>query len=399
MAPFRDRLGEYQYISKNVQIEYIDPDKQPALARQLQIQSYGTVAIQHQGRIERVTGTSEQDITNGIIKAVQGQQRKVYFVQGHGEHDPASADERAGYSAVSEALKRDNFLVEPLPLLQKLEVPADAAVLVIAGPTSDLPPPELDVLRKYLAGGGKLLVLVDPVIGAESAPLTNLVAFAAEWGIEIADNVVVDPNPVGQLLGLGPDSPVSGPPYPTHAITDRFRLNTAYPLVRSVTPAATPPSGRTAQTVVNSGPSSWGETDLKALTERRPVRFDEGSDRRGPVSLAAAVSAPVADAPPPPATPGAEPPPRPETRLAVFGDSDFAANLGINIQGNADLFLNTVNWLVQQENLIAIRPKQPDDRRVTLTAEQQQWVSWFSVLLLPGAVIAAGVYTWWRRRG
>jgi ABC-type uncharacterized transport system involved in gliding motility auxiliary subunit len=400
MAPFRDRLGEYTYTSKNLQVEYIDPDKQPAMARQYQIQNYGTVAVEHQGRTERVTGTSEQDITNAIIKAVQGQQRKVYFVTGHGEHDPGSSDERAGYSAISEALKRDNFLVESLPLLQKLDIPADAAALVVAGPTTDLLQPELDALRKYVGRGGKLMLLVDPVIGPNAKPLSNLVAFAAEWGIEIADNIVVDPNPVGQLLGLGPDSPVAGPPYPAHAITERFRLNTAYPLVRSVLPATTAPPGRTAQTIVNSGPSAWGETDLKALTERRPVKFDEGADRQGPVSLAAAVSAPAADAATPtPAAAGAEAPPKPESRVAVFGDSDFAANLGIGIEGNADLFLNTVNWLVQQENLIAIRPKQPDDRRVTLTAEQQQWVAWFSVLLLPGAVIAAGVYTWWRRRG
>ncbi len=402
MAPFRDRLGEYTYTSKNVQVEYIDPDKQPALARQYQIQSYGTIAVEHQGRIERVTGTGEQEITNAIIKAVQGQQRKIYFVAGHGEHDPASADERTGYNAIAEALKRDNFLVESLPLLQKLDIPADAAALVIAGPTSDLLQPELDALRKYLGRGGKLLLLIDPVIGPEAKALANLVSFAAEWGIEIGNNVVVDPNPVGQLLGLGPDSPIAGPPYPGHAITERFRLNTAYPLVRSVSPATTAPAGRTAQTIVNSGPSSWGETDLKAITARQPVKPDDGVDKTGPVPLAAVVSVTAPDAPAPPAAkPGStEPPaPKPETRVAVFGDSDFAANLGINIEGNADLFLNTVNWLVQQENLIAIRPKQPDDRRVTLTAEQQRWVAWFSVLLLPGAVIATGVYTWWRRRG
>ena len=65
-------------------------------------------------------------------------------------------------------------------------------------------------------------------------PLTNLVALAAEWGIEVGNNVVVDQNRVGQLLGLGPDSPVAGPPYPAHPITERFRLNTAFPLARSV---------------------------------------------------------------------------------------------------------------------------------------------------------------------
>ena len=173
------------------------------------------------------------------------------------------------------------------------------------------------------------------------------------------------------MLGLGPDSPIAGPPYPAHAITERFRLNTAYPLVRSVSPATTAPPGRTAQTIVNSGPSSWGETDLKAMTDRAAGQTRRGRGQDGPgVARRRRVGRP-------PRTrrhrrrrspARTEPPaPKPETRVAVFGDSDFAANLGINIEGNADLFLNTVNWLVQQENLIAIRPKQPDDRRVTLT--------------------------------
>ena len=63
--------------------------------------------------------------------------------------------------------------------------------------------------------------------------------------------------------------------------------------------------------------------------------------------------------------------PKPETRVVVVGDSDFAANAGLGIQGNRDLFMNTIGWLSQQENLIAIRPKNPEDRRITLTATQQ----------------------------
>ena len=87
-----------------------------------------------------------------------------------------------------------------------------------------------------------------------------------------------------------------------------------------------------------------------------------------------------------------------ETRVAVIGDSDFAANAGLGIQGNRDLFLNTIGWLSQQENLIAIRAKEPDDRRITLTATQQNNILWLSLLIIPGFIFASGVYTWWRRR-
>ena len=82
----------------------------------------------------------------------------------------------------------------------------------------------------------------------------------------------------------------------------------------------------------------------------------------------------------------------------MFGDSDFAANGGLGIQGNRDLFMNIVGWLSQQENLISIRPKEADDRRITLTATQQNNIIWLSLLIIPGFIFAPGVYTWWRRR-
>ena len=82
----------------------------------------------------------------------------------------------------------------------------------------------------------------------------------------------------------------------------------------------------------------------------------------------------------------------------VVGDSDFVANNVLGIRGNSDLFLNMVNWLAQQENMIAIRPRQPDDRRITLTADQQRRIVWLSMLLVPGLILGSGVYTWWQRR-
>jgi len=121
-------------------------------------------------------------------------------------------------------------------------------------------------------------------------------------------------------------------------------------------------------------------------------------DRPGPISLAVAVSAPVPGQTADEGEKKDEAAPKPEIRLAVVGDSDFVANYTGEIRGNADLFLNTVNWLAQQENLIAIRPKQPQDRRLTMTLTQQRNVFWLSVLVLPGIIIGSGVYTWWRRR-
>jgi ABC-type uncharacterized transport system involved in gliding motility auxiliary subunit len=263
----------------------------------------------------------------------------------------------------------------------------------------------VDALRRYLNQGGKVLFMLDPPEG-EGARTPNLSGLIKEWGIELGDNVVVDQSGMGQLLGTGPGMPVAAS-YPTHPITDNFNVISAFPLARSVTAVSGGSSGRFAQPFVETSSESWAESDLKALAAGTRVGFDENAgDKRGPISIAAAVSA---DAPeqgsttprPEPAAdgkPAAADAPKRQARVAVFGDSDFAANGALGIPGNRDLFLNAVNWLAQQENLIAIRPREAEDRRVTLTAESQRFTFYLTVLIVPALVIGAGVFTWWRRR-
>jgi ABC-type uncharacterized transport system involved in gliding motility auxiliary subunit len=395
---FRDRLDEYQYASKQVATEYIDPVKQPSRANQYQVQQLGTVVFEYDGRTERVTSDGEQELTNGLIKVVQGKQLKVYFVQGHGEKSTEGSD-RDSYGTIAKSLGSENYTVESLVLAQQKDVPADASVLVIAGPKTDFFAPEVDMLKRYLAKGGKVLLLIDPPDKAGGSDLTSLTALLKDWAIEVGNNVVVDVSGMGQLLGTGPEVPVAAK-YQPHAITDRFNLLTAYRLARSVAPAQGGASGKFPQTLVETSPNSWAETDIKTLNTSGQVQRDlDKGDKAGPVSLAAAVSSPATDVPAPAA--GAKPednPNKPETRLVVFGDSDFASNAWLGIQGNRDLFMNSVNWLAQQENLIAIRPRDPEDRRITLTADQQERIFWLTVFIIPGLILLAGVHTWWRRR-
>lgn len=408
---FRDRLDEYAYVSSQVNVEYIDVDRSPVRARQYEVQAYGTIVFDYEGRIERTTSNSEQELTNALIKAVEGEERTVYFVQGHGERDP-EGDDRDGYRAVRDALGRDNFRVESVVLAQTGEVPADATVMVVAGPSTDLLPAEADLLRDYLEGGGKLLLMLDPPDTEDDPPQPNLTALAGEWGIELGTDVVVDASGVGQLLGTDASVPVAAT-YPPHAITDGFNLLTAFPLARSVRPATGGVSGRTGVVVVETGARSWAEADLSQLATGEVTLDEDAGDVPGPVPIATVVSQTIEEPEPAPDDEDAdgaadsnagdtdadddEPPL--EARLAVFGDSDFASNSAVGIQGNRDLALNTINWLAQQENLIAIRPREPEDRRITLTADQQARVYWLSLLLLPGFIAGAGIYTWWGRRG
>ncbi len=392
---FRSRLEEYQYVTKQLQVEYVDPEKRPSLAERLKESALGTVVLEYDGRVQRVTSDAEQDLTNGLIKVVQGQQPKVYFVTGHGERDLNGSD-GAGYGGIAEQLKSDNFLTEPLVLLQQ-DIPADAAVVVLAGPKSDFLEPEIGKLKAYLAKGGKLMVLIDPPANVEAPPLVNLIALLKDWSVEVGNNAVLDP--MSQLRGTQADVPVAAQ-YPYHQITNTFRLLTAYPYSRSVKPIEGAPAGRTATSFVLSGRNSWAESDLKTLTTKGEAtpEFDKG-DVQGPISLAVAVSAPVEGAAPPPPADGPDANPnKPETRLVVVGDSDFAANSVAGIPGNQDMFLNMVNWLAQQENLISVRPRSPEDRRITMTAGQDRVIAWFTMAILPGLVFLAGIQTWWRRR-
>ncbi|NOT28614.1 MAG: GldG family protein [Acidobacteria bacterium] len=390
---FRGRLTEYTYNSPQVSVDYIDPDTRPVVAREFDIQAYGTVVIDYMGKRERVTSDTEQELTNGLIKAMSTMERKVYFLQGHGEKEP-NRTERDGYSAVSGSLRRDNYAVERLVLAQQKEVPADATVVLIAGPTTDLLDTEAEAIRRYLAKSGKLMVMLDPLLGPQAAPLPNLEGIVKEWGVTLGNNVVVD------LSGATNDPSIAvAATYPMHAITERFATLTIYPLARSITPVEGGVDGHTAQTIVETSRQSWAESNLASLSGEGGVSMDEASgDKVGPISLGVVVSSAGATPEGAPATQATGETLKPETRVVVFGDSDFPSNAYAGVPGNMNFFANAISWLAQQENLIAIRPTEAQDRRVTMTARQQTSVFWASIVVMPALVFLAGIYNWWRRR-
>ncbi|MGH9347209.1 MAG: GldG family protein [Vicinamibacterales bacterium] len=394
----RERLTQYDYASDRVSIEYVDGDRDPARTKQYEVQSYPTLVVDYKERTEKVTTIDEREITGAVIRAVTGQQRKLYFVQGHGEKDPSGTD-GAGYAGIAGLLTGDNIIVEPLVLTQHKDVPDDATVLAITGPTADFLDTEMEALRRYLDRGGRLLMMLDPAIGDRDQPLPKLTALAKEWGIEVGNDVVLD------LSGRSTTATfaVAAPPYPPHPITDGYRISTVFPLARSVAPVATPPDGRTVQRLVETAPAAWAETDVKQLRAGGQPELDpESGDKPGPVGMAATVTT---TAPEPPAADAEkadaekkEPATPPQTRIAVFGDSDFGSNAYAGTVGNADFFMNAVNWLTAQETLIAIRPREPGDSRLTITPQQVAAVWWFSVLLVPAIIVGTGVYAWSRRR-
>jgi ABC-type uncharacterized transport system involved in gliding motility auxiliary subunit len=307
--------------------------------------------------------------------------KKVYFVQGHGEKDPADT-ERTGYSAAKKALEDQGYKVDILNLVSEGKVPADAKVLVIAGPKSELLDKEVEIVNNFMNGGGSVLAMVDP------SPQASLAPFLKSWGVTPDNDVVLDVSGVGRMMGAGPSVPLVRQ-YETHKITDRFRQMTFFPLARSIEASKETASGVTVEPLFKSNQASWGEMDMKELKSGE-VAFDEKTDLKGPLPLAVAVSKEI--------KPASDSAPATRARLVVVGNSDFAVNPYLVQAGNGHLFQNMVSWLAQDEDLISIRPKSPQDRRIDMSQSRFSTLRLLNLILLPGAVLVAGIAVYVKRR-
>ncbi len=371
-----------------------DPDRSPGLARRYGIETYGTLVMQSGDKSEKVLDAEEERLTNALVKVTRAGNPVIYGVKGHGERDLSSA-ERTGLSQAKEQMQKANYTVKELELARTGTVPADAAVVIVPGPKNDLLPPELLALDEYLARGGRVLFMADPL------QADGVAKYLAKYGVTLGNDLVVEPSPIGQLFGVGPEVPLVTR-YEQHSITkDMGNVMTGFPLTRSVTPAVKPPRGLRATALARTSRDSWGETDLEGLRRGQPARKDS-TDTQGPVSVLTAVTiepAPSAKADSKaPSKSEDEAGKNPEGRLVVLGTSTFASNQALGFQGNRDLLLNIVAWLAGQEGEIAIRPKDTRQNPIALTAAESKSVLLLSILVLPGVVMVAGIWQVVRRR-
>lgn len=429
-GPTIELFESYADQTDRIVWEVIDPEADPVRAGAYQASAeagipFGTVVVAAADRQERVAAPQEQDITNAIVRLLKGETKKIYFTTGHQE--PSLEETGAGgLAAIRSRLEESNYEVEELPLLASVEagevtLPEDAAVVIVAGPRRDLLPEEAEALSTHVRSGGKLMLLLDPPEPPDlEDQRTALLDLAGEFGVPPAGDVVLDASGVGQLFGFGIEVPLAAS-YGFHAITRGFETSaTVFPLAQSLIPAAFEerPEGTQAYELVLTSEASWGERNGAEL-ESGEVTPDE-ADRTGPLTLAVAVTVTTGEPAPDNAGPdgspadgrledpgGPEDPqeagpaasPEPEGRLVVVGDSDFVTNnLALAPLGNADLFLNMVSWLAEDEDLIAIRPRDPEDRRITMTAAQLRNTVLFSLVFLPGFWLIWGLAVWWSRR-
>ncbi len=367
----RDAMQEFRSLSPKISYERIDPLEKPQLAKQYEVRSMGETIVTSGTRTEHLTSTSEQELVNAILKVTREKLKNICFVEDHNEKSIAASGPE-GLSAVNGGLKNQNYETKAVSIVSA-EVPTDCEVLVVAGPKKPLFPSEVRNISKYLDAGGKVLLLLD----ADTDPQVGELLKA--WNIALGNDLVLDVSGVGRLLGLGAAAPITRD-YGAHPITkDLGRAMTVFPTARSVKPADASKTDISLTELLKTSGASWAETDLK----NPQAEFNEGKDTKGPISLGVAASKKVGNK---------------EARLVVIGDSDFASNQYVNQQANGDLFLNTINWLAQDEDLISIRPKASTNRTISLTETQKNLIWLLTTIFLPALVIVTGGYIWWKRR-
>jgi ABC-type uncharacterized transport system involved in gliding motility auxiliary subunit len=388
----QDLLEEYTYRTRKMTVRYVDPDKNPAEVRRYNVTELGTLVVESGKQEQRVNSGDEEAITNALIKVTSDKERIVYGTTGHGEHD-FNDNDRGGLSALKTALEKQNYVVKPLAL--SAGVPADASAVLIAGPQKPFLEAEVKMISDWVDRGGRLLLMQDPGVDPGFA------AMLAGFGAAVRKDVVIDK--VSQLFGGDariPMVPADGYDR-SHPITKTFDYQTMYPLASSLDIKEPSPPDVTAVKLARTSEMSWGEVNEEEFRSGH-IQLDD-KDTRGPITLAAAferkTAAPAAaPASTPASTDAAEKPAAPGARLVLFGDGDFASNNYFNAGGNGDLALNAVAWLVEQGELMSIRPKSSTPRIAILSAPQVFYYFWTIVAIAPLCIALAGVAIWWRRK-
>ena len=398
----KELLSRYEAVSPKLKVEFIDPERDPLrtkqLAQEFGVSAANTVVFASGGRKKYVTSDQladydysgmqtgqppklkgfkgEEQFTAAVLAVVSPKVPKVYFVTGHGEHDPDSVGED-GMSQLRELLKRDNLEVSKATLLSG-SVPADCDLLVIAGPRTPLTDPEKSALSGYLEKGGRALVLLDPVLGAQQRP-SGLEEFVKAYGVQVNNDLVIDP---ARKLPFFDVSAVYVTDFRSHPAVDGLQgLAVLLPVARSVT--TTTAQGATSTILLTTSDKGWGETNLDLLIRTGQAQKD-AKDTPGPVALGVAAQS--------------EKDKDRGWRLVVFGNSAFVTNAQIANAGNVNLGLNTVNWLAKQEQALGIAPRSPEQVQLFLSANQMRTVFLISLVGLPVFAVALGVAVWWRRR-
>ena len=379
----RDLLDRYANLSSKVHLTYIDPEKKPQLAKANGVRTYPVLTLETGTRRQEAKTVSEEEVTGALVRALKGAERIVCVAQGTGEHE-IGASTPDGAALSKELLERNNYKTQELNLLRKPEVPKECNVLLINGPRQEYVEPAVNAIKAYVEGGGRALLALDPPLrlkGDDVAENAGLTKMLGDWGAAPQKDLVIDLNPISQVFGFSA-AVVLIQKYDTHAIVREMRgAPTAFPLARSL--EVKNGDKTTVEKLFETSDDSFATPNL-ASAEVNP---NDKNNKKGPLTLAAAGTYNSGQA-------------SGNGRFVVVGSSSWLQNnlLGGRNFANRDLFLNMMNWLSSDEDLISIRPKEPENRPIMMTARQMSLLLYTSLLALPLIILAAGLSVWWRRR-
>lgn len=357
--------------------QFINPDRDPQAAINAGITGDGKILLQMGDRQEIIAFASETEILKGMLRLLNPGTNVVYFLTGHGERDIEQAGE-ASMTRAKTTLESKNYTVKALNLLAENQIPEDASLIVIGGPLQPVSDEEVNLLKEYLANGGSLIVMEDPTalteFGDAGDPLADMLA--QDWGITFNNDIVIDLN--------SPQPTTAAAAYydSAHPVTVNMNnLVAFFPFTRSFTLASAMESA-TLTPLVQTNERSWGETDFQSLTQGGVEVGMDPTEAQGPLTLAVAGENPTTGG-----------------RVVVFGTSNFAVDQIFDAYGNGDMFVNSVDWSAEQEDLANITPKTPTERTFKIPG-QFQWIAILlgSVFVIPGLVVLAGVSSWLSRR-
>ncbi len=413
---FLDQCAQH---TSHLKIEYLDPQIERARLEGLNIthaSTQGTIVIRCGNRQKVITlqGGSprleERDFTNSLINVIRDATPKVYFLTGHGERSVIDPDKDKGGTLFKSLLEGEAYQVDRCAIMiSKPEVPADCDVLVIdglgvAGPQSDLHPEEIRAIQAFMDRGGRLLILLDPwqkVIAGQNQVEQLLPWLEQRYGVIVGNDMAISPTSKWTVeftadTSLFDDGKQSQPAFmgsfsAEHGITARFDQKILFSAARTVRLADTMPPKTAGTELLRTTPDFYAETDLATLAGQGKASRGPG-ETNGPLSMAVAVTAKTS------ALIGDTGQTR-DARLVVVGDSDFASNGQIaSIPGNFNFILNTMAWLTENEDLIAIRPTGKQAPPVILSDYDQRAIVWIAVLGTVQAVAVAGMIAFVLRR-
>jgi len=373
---FQDLAKEYSRRSDNINVTLVNPDEEPGIAKKYAVNEYGSVIVSRGDKVVKlrltdpITGgilnNSEEEITNAILKLTRDSQKTLYILTGNGQRDMGNSVDAQGLGLLRKTIEDEGYNVKEFLILRGEGLPIENSILFVAAPTNAFSLKEIQYIKSYLDKGGRAVFMIEPRSGRE------IVSILKGYGFELSDDVIIDPS--SKLEGGGDIAPIVSD-YPYHEITQDFRFATIFPYTRSLDVVN---GVYKTEVLANTSEYGWSETNFELFDEG--VAQKEETDKPGPLGVAAVGESSS------------------NSRIAVFGSADFVSNVFLEFSGNRDFFLNTLNWVSGDENLISIRPKTLNTSNLTITIKQIDLIFILTVVVIPAVILFSGLAIWWKRR-